>query len=677
MGAIMKSFANAQPVDFKAVSSAALSALDFVVPQLLPGGRRESGEWVARNPTRNDAKPGSFKVNLRSGVWCDFATGDKGGDVIDLKAYLDGKSKLEAARELATMLNVHSAGSTNLTGNVRDYQSKATANVAATPAEAGEPANVFPARTKPDEEGKPRFMVAGDEGPRPRENEKRRHIYKRGGVPVRIKIMTRGDQRAFNAYRVADADGRTGWQYRKPEGFKSVPYVAGDLDRSSTVFWPEGEKDVDFVGKRGGCAVTFGGVGDGLPAGCERYIAGKHLVILADNDDEGSEHAEAKAALAFGVAESVRLVRFPELEKKQDVSDWFDAGYSFQDLVERARTTEEWQPATEQLDQAEQHIHARAEKKSSLPVGYSFSDRGLMWSNPDDLDKPAILVAGHFDVMAETRDPDGASWGVLLHWKDHDGRDHQFALPRATLAGDGSEARRILMDGGFFISPSQTARNLFNSFLLQVRSPNRAGATQRVGWHGNSFVMPDDCFGADQRDLLLLQSASAHEHPFRQAGTLESWQQNVARYSVGNSRLVLALSAAFAGPLVGPVPQRAEASTSRGRRPPARARRCMSPAASGAAAIRMATSAPGAQRRTGWKAFRLRIVTRCCAWTSCPSWRRRMQERPPTCLLTVRANRAARATARHGGLPSGASCSCRRAKSGCPIKSPRMAAASA
>jgi hypothetical protein len=225
-------------VDFKAVSSAALNALDFVVPQLLPGGRRESGEWVARNPTRNDAKLGSFKVNLKSGVWCDFATGDKGGDIIDLKAYLHGKSKLEAARDLATMLNVQSTGSTSLTGNVRDYQPKATANIAATPAEAREPAIVFPTRTKPDEEGKPRFMVVGDEGPRARDNEKRRHIYKRGGVPIRIKIMTRAERRALNAYRVTDANGTTGWQYRKPEGFKSVPYVAGDLDSSSMVFWP-------------------------------------------------------------------------------------------------------------------------------------------------------------------------------------------------------------------------------------------------------------------------------------------------------------------------------------------------------------------------------------------------------------------------------------------------------
>jgi putative DNA primase/helicase len=72
-----------------------------------------------------------------------------------------------------------------------------------------------------------------------------------------------------------------------------------------------------------------------------------------------------------------------------------------------------------------------------------------------------------------------------------------------------------------------------------------------VGWHGNSFVMPGECFGADPSDLLLLQSASAHEHAFRQAGTLESWQQNVALQAIGNSRLVPALSASFAGPLVG------------------------------------------------------------------------------------------------------------------------------
>jgi putative DNA primase/helicase len=556
MGAISQSFANANRVDFRAVSSAALGALSTLVPRLLPDGYSEGNEWVARNPTRNDGSPGSFKVNMTTGVWSDFATGDKGGDVIDLVAYLERKSKVEAARDIGALLNVKpAANSTSLTGNVREIKPRKPAATAAAPSEAAIPPQAFPARTPPDKDGKPRFIVAGDEGPRVRGGEKRRHVYCQGGVPVRIKIMLKNGG-AMNVYRVANDDGKTGWQYRQPEDFRSVPYFVGNdpFASDALLFWPEGEKDVDTVTKRGGAAFTFGGTGDGLPLGCEQYLAGRMVVILADNDAEGRRHAEDKAALAATAAESVRVIHFPELANKGDVSDWFALGHSFEDLIGRVESVENWQspPPPAELDADEQQILARAEKKLTLPLGYSFSDRGLMYQNPDDLDKPALLIAGHCDVLAETRDTDGASWGVLLHWKDHDGRDHQFALPRSTLAGDGSEARRILMDGGFYIAPSQTARGLFNSFLLQVRSPNRARATQRVGWHSNSFVMPDDCFAADKTDMLLLQSATAHEHSFRQSGTLQSWQENVGRYAAGNSRLVLAISAAFAGPLIGP-----------------------------------------------------------------------------------------------------------------------------
>jgi hypothetical protein len=35
-----------------------------------------------------DQNPGSFSINVRTGRWADFATGDKGGDVISLAAYL-------------------------------------------------------------------------------------------------------------------------------------------------------------------------------------------------------------------------------------------------------------------------------------------------------------------------------------------------------------------------------------------------------------------------------------------------------------------------------------------------------------------------------------------------------------------------------------------------------------
>lgn len=93
-------------IDFAAVDTAAKSVLPVLLQRWLPDGRREANEWVACNPRRDDRTPGSFKINLRTGCWADFATGDKGGDVISLAAYLFNLSQVEAAQCIASMLGL-------------------------------------------------------------------------------------------------------------------------------------------------------------------------------------------------------------------------------------------------------------------------------------------------------------------------------------------------------------------------------------------------------------------------------------------------------------------------------------------------------------------------------------------------------------------------------------------
>ena len=58
------------------------------------------------NPNRADRRPGSFSINVRTGRWCDFATGDRGGDPVSLAAYLFNLSQVDAARRLAGMLGL-------------------------------------------------------------------------------------------------------------------------------------------------------------------------------------------------------------------------------------------------------------------------------------------------------------------------------------------------------------------------------------------------------------------------------------------------------------------------------------------------------------------------------------------------------------------------------------------
>ncbi len=96
----------ARGLDFQALRQAALNRCPALLFELVPGGKLVGNEYMVVNPTRQDNRAGSFSINTKTGRWCDFATGDKGGDAISLYAYLHGLKQGEAARELARMMGV-------------------------------------------------------------------------------------------------------------------------------------------------------------------------------------------------------------------------------------------------------------------------------------------------------------------------------------------------------------------------------------------------------------------------------------------------------------------------------------------------------------------------------------------------------------------------------------------
>ncbi len=91
-------------VDFEAVAAAALPVLPALAERWLPGGRHEGAEYVCASLSGGAGR--SCKVNLRTGKWADFATGERGGDAVSLAAAIAGTSQLEAARRLSEMLGL-------------------------------------------------------------------------------------------------------------------------------------------------------------------------------------------------------------------------------------------------------------------------------------------------------------------------------------------------------------------------------------------------------------------------------------------------------------------------------------------------------------------------------------------------------------------------------------------
>lgn len=191
---------------------------------------------------------------------------------------------------------------------------------------------------------------------------------------------------------------------------------------------------------------------------------------------------------------------------------------------------------------------------SSVPYGsgrFVIDGKGVSFvgTDNDGEEKPPVWICSRIDVLAMTRDTKGNDWGRMLSWRDADGRQHQWAMPVELLQGDGAEVRRELARRGLRVSPSRPARDLLTAFLATAPATARARCVDRMGWHDGVYVTPSETFGSNGEQTVF-QSTSPQEPAFSVAGTAEEWRATVAAMAAGNSRLVFALSVAFAGPLM-------------------------------------------------------------------------------------------------------------------------------
>jgi putative DNA primase/helicase len=130
-------------------------------------------------------------------------------------------------------------------------------------------------------------------------------------------------------------DGHGGWIWDM-KGVQRVPYRLPSLLGWSTdewVFIPEGEKDCDNLDMQGLLATcNVGGAGKWEPQ-LNKWLAGRKVCALPDNDDPGREHAHKIAGQLLGIAAEVKVLELPGLAIKGDVSDWLKAGGTADQLL--------------------------------------------------------------------------------------------------------------------------------------------------------------------------------------------------------------------------------------------------------------------------------------------------------------------------------------------------------
>lgn len=162
-----------------------------------------------------------------------------------------------------------------------------------------------------------------------------------------------------------------------------------------------------------------------------------------------------------------------------------------------------------------------------------------------------VRICSPIEVIAQTKNADGQNCGYLLEFPDAEGVLHRKAIPARLMAGGGGSYCSELMDQGLRVY-GRKGREFLGQYLNNTKVDVFALSVDRIGWHGDSFVLLDEVFG-EQNGQLIVPQGMPTENSFLQKGNLEEWQAHVGRFCIGNSRLMLAVSAALAGPLLEPL----------------------------------------------------------------------------------------------------------------------------
>lgn len=201
-----------------------------------------------------------------------------------------------------------------------------------------------------------------------------------------------------------DAPVRAAWYEHKPDGsrvrgrkgYRPRLYVAGgELADATCVIVVEGEKDADSVAAFG-CVAVSGENG----AACwkEEYslqLAGKHVILLGDNDKPGQAYLDRAQNGLLGRAKSVKRLDlssiWPEIPQGGDISDYIAA-------VGREKAREQLHgliAVTKPIVRAEKASELsreEAEFERLFPRLSEFEEEDIQWLVPGYLPRGGIVI---------------------------------------------------------------------------------------------------------------------------------------------------------------------------------------------------------------------------------------------------------------------------------------------
>jgi len=551
------------PDKIKMIAARALSGINPILAHWLPNGKREGEEYKPLNPKRSDNSTGSFSINTRSGHWADFASGDKGADLVSLVAYLDDLTQSEAAKRVADFLNIRIENDTPERAT-KPQNSKGTTM---TP-------------TKKIDDGWKCVMPVPDNAPKPPDVHPRhgkpsmRYEYRASDCRINFYHdryeKPEGERKQFSPLTLWQKGKAFKWQFKAPPDPRPLSCLPRLVAcRNADVWILEGEKAVKAISQlfltTESISLTWQGGSNAVTKADYTPLSRRNVIIWPDNDAAGMKACRTLIDQLRAVkAKSIRVLDISKLERApgqplqigDDAADLVEADWTaeqFAEFLKRDGVLIDADAFTSEVDQNSNESSGKQSDDAGTVERFTLFDKGL-FVNEQHKDGSIHVrwICSPIKPLAMVRTEHGREWGLLIWLIDPDGKEKKIILGLRQFNGDALAASAELLDAGLRMG-SGTARKLVIEYLQTSTPSKRAKTTKKTGWHGVDdemvFVLPEKTIGESSEEWLY-GSQLPDSNPYRQKGTLKAWRENVSALCAGNSRLVFSVCTAFASPLL-------------------------------------------------------------------------------------------------------------------------------
>ncbi len=204
------------------------------------------------------------------------------------------------------------------------------------------------------------------------------------------------------------------------------------------------------------------------------------------------------------------------------------------------------------MKEMKHYTPAAYEPKDYKPQnGFHITPSGIYWreykAKDEQLEPHDMPLADCMDIVGTGKDTNGAYYRIIRYQDANSRKSCTFALPSEQIGANAGW--QMLQKRGITIFSGRRKRELLADYLQTQGAKTPYTVTNKTGWHDNAYILANGEIIAPNAPIIY-NGDTSRAKGYNISGSLKDWQQHIARYAAGNSRLCLALGTALAAPLL-------------------------------------------------------------------------------------------------------------------------------